>query len=202
MEYNTAQEPLIISEYGRTVQRLVQHIKETEDREKRTRMAHTVVAVMLNVNPAIRELDNYEQTLWDHLYIIADYDLDVDAPYPIPDRTVVDRRPEPIPYKEELISFRFYGRNLQNIIEQAAEMEESEMKTALINYIASFMVNSSRNWNDENLDNETVAQHLRTLSKGKLDITADDLEIHIEHRGPKRKPNMGNKKKKKINKKR
>ena len=83
-------------------------------------------------------------------------------------------------YKEELIKFRFYGRNLQTMVEQAAEMEDPDIKEAFINYIASFMVNSSRNWNDENLDKATVIQHLKTLSKGALDLSEDDLQIHIE----------------------
>ena len=132
--------------------------------------------------------------------LIADYDLDVDSPYPVPKREEASRKPDPVPYKDELIKFRFYGRNLQTIIEQAADMEEQPIKSALINYIASFMVNSSRNWNDENLDNNTVVNHLKTLSKGKLDLQPEDLEIHIEHR-VKRKP-IGNKSKKKKPKKR
>lgn len=187
MEYNTDQEPMIISEYGRTIQKMVSYMKTVEDKEKRTRMAHTIVATMQNLNPAIVEQDDYEHTLWDHLFMIADYDLDVDAPFPIPTREEAAKKPDPVPYKDELIKFRFYGRNLQTIIEQAADMEEQPIKNALINYIASFMVNSSRNWNDENLDNNSVVNHLKTLSKGKLDLKPEDLEIHIEHR-VKRKP--------------
>lgn len=196
MEYNTDSEPMIISEYGRIVQKMVKHLKTVEDREQRTRMAHTIVATMQNLNPAIREQDDFEHTLWDHLYMIADFELDVDSPFPVPTREEAFKRPDPVPYKDELIKFRFYGRNLQTIIEQAAEMEDKTLKSALINYIASFMVNSSRNWNDENLDNTTVVQHMKTLSKGKLDLSPEDLEIHIEHR-VKRKPIVTKTKKKK-----
>jgi len=195
--YNTEEDPMVISEYGRNVQKMVEQVMTIKDRIERTRLAEAIVEVMISLNPQIKELDNYEQKLWDHLYIIADYKLDVDGPYPKPEPENVNRTPEPVPYKDELIKFRFYGRNLQQMVEQAAAMEDSEMKTALINYIASFMVNTSRNWNDENLDNNAVINHLNTLSKGQLSLDPGDLEIHIEHRARRPKPNNKKKKKKK-----
>ena len=195
--YNTEEDPLVISEYGRNVQKMVEQVMDIKDRIERTRLAEAIVEVMISLNPQIKELDNYEQKLWDHLYIISDYKLDVDGPYPKPEPENVNRTPEPVAYKDELIKFRFYGRNLQQMVEQAAAMEDSEMKTALINYIASFMVNTSRNWNDENLDNNAVINHLNTLSKGQLSLDPGDLEIHIEHRARRPKPNIKKKKKKK-----
>lgn len=197
--YNTEDAPLIISEYGRTIQKMVEKVCEVDDRNRRTDLAEGIIQVMISLNPQIRDLDNYEQKLWDHLYFISNFKLDVDGPYPKPQPEDVSRDPEPVPYKDELIKFRFYGRNLQQMVEKASEMEESEEKLALINYIASFMVNSSRNWNDENLDNRTVVEHLRTLSKGVLNMNPEDIEIHYEHRAKKPKPLMGNKKKKKKN---
>ena len=123
--------------------------------------------------------------------------MDVDGPYPKPEPESVGRDPEAIPYKDELIKFRFYGRNLQQMVEKATEMEDSEMKSALLNYIASFMVNSSRNWNDENLDESTVIDHMKTLAKGELNLNPEDLEIHIEHRIKRNKSNKSNNKRKK-----
>ena len=193
--YNTQEDPLIISEYGRNVQKMVENLAVVEDRERRTMLAEGIVQVMINLNPSIKELDNYEQKLWDHLHIISGFKLDIDGPYPAPEPENVNRKPQRIPYKDELIKFRFYGRNLQQIVEVASEMEDSEMKGALINYIASFMVNSSRNWNDENLDNKTVVEHIKTLSKGNLILQPEDIEIHIEHRVKKNKPNKKKKKK-------
>lgn len=195
--YNTEDDPLIISEYGRSIQKMVEKVCDVEDRVRRTMLAEGIIQVMISLNPQIRELDNYEQKLWDHLYFISGFRLDVDGPYPKPQPEDVRRAPEPVPYKDELIKFRFYGRNLQQMVERAAEMEDSEQKLALINYIASFMVNSSRNWNDENLDNRTVVEHLRTLSKGVLNMQPEEIEIHYEHRAKKPKPMMGNHKKKK-----
>ncbi len=180
MAYNTQAEPMAISEYGRSVQEMVEHICTIPDRIKRNELARTMIQIMINLNPAVKELEDYEHKLWDHLFIISDFELDVDGPFEKPSREAVEKKPEQIPYKDELIKFRFYGRNLQTMVEQAAEMEDPEIKEAFINYIASFMVNSSRNWNDENLDKATVIEHLRTLSKGTLNLTEDDLQIHIE----------------------
>lgn len=169
-----------MSEYGRSVQNLVKELCRETDREKRSRMARTLVQVMINLNPQVKEIDNYKQKLWDHLFVLSDYTLDVDSPYPMPEREMINMKPDSVPYKDTLIKFRFYGRNLQEMCEQAADMEESTTKTAFINYIASFMVNSSRNWNDENLTPEVVAEHIRTLSKGKLKVIPETLDIHIE----------------------
>ena len=180
MAYNTQAEPMAISEYGRSVQEMVEHICTIPDRIKRNELARTMIQIMINLNPAVKELEDYEHKLWDHLFIISDFELDVDGPFEKPSREAVEKKPEQIPYKDELIKFRFYGRNLQTMVEQAAEMEDPEIKEAFINYIASFMVNSSRNWNDENLDKATVIEHLRTLSTGTLNLTEDDLQIHIE----------------------
>lgn len=205
MAYNTQSEPLLISEYGRSVQEMVEYICTVDDRAKRTKLAETIIQVMINLNPAVKELENYQQKLWDHLFIISDYQLDVDAPYAKPNKEEVTQKPNPIPYKDELIKFRFYGRNLQTMVEQAVEMEDQEIKSAFINYIASFMVNSSRNWNDENLDKATVIEHLRTLSKGALQLSEDDLHIHIEanrNRNKNGKPKNKQRKNRKIRKKR
>ncbi len=180
MAYNTQSESMAISEYGRSVQEMVKHICTIPDRIRRNELAETMIQIMINLNPAVKELEDYEHKLWDHLFIISDFELDVDGPFEKPSRESVEKKPERIPYKDELIKFRFYGRNLQTMVEQAAEMEDPEIKAAFINYIASFMVNSSRNWNDENLDKATVIQHLQTLSKGTLNLTEDDLQIHIE----------------------
>jgi len=195
--YNTEDEAMVISEYGRNVQKMVSEILKVNDRIRRTELAEGIVQIMISLNPQIKELDNYEQKLWDHLHIISDFKLDVDGPFPSPSPENVHRPPEAIPYKDELIKFRFYGRNLQQMVEKATEMEESEMKTALLNYIASFMVNSSRNWNDENLDDSAVIEHMKMLSKGELNLNPEALEIHIEHRIKKNKPHKSNLKRKK-----
>jgi hypothetical protein len=186
MNYNTQRETLIIPEYGRHVQEMVQFVCEVKDRIKRNELAHALVEVMLSLNPQMKELGNTEQKLWDHLHIISGFKLDVDSPYEPPSEDDVNTDPNKIPYRDQRIKFRFYGRNLQTMVEQINDIEDESIRGSYVDYIASFMVNSSRNWNDENLDNATVITHLNTLAKGDLDLTADDLNIHIEHRAKKR----------------
>lgn len=175
--YNTQRENLRISEYGRNVQEMVAHIKTIDDKTKRTLLAAGVVNVMANLNPHLKEMTDYKQKLWDHLYAIADFDLDVDSPYPMPEREVMSKKPEPIPYQDNMIRFRFYGRNVQNMVIAASDMEEDETRTAFINLIASFMLNSCRNWNNENLTEEIIAEHMRILSSGKLNLSPSDITI-------------------------
>ncbi|MCB0734916.1 MAG: DUF4290 domain-containing protein [Flavobacteriales bacterium] len=192
MVYNTQEVPMVLGEYGRIIQMMVGRLMEVDDREKRTKLAEGIVQVMISLNPQVKELDNYEQKLWDHLQIISEYALDIDSPYPTPVQEEVNQKPNPIPYKDELIKFRFYGRNLQHMVEQANDLEDGDVRRALMNYIASFMVNSSRNWNDENLDKNTVIQHMKMLSKGQLNLQEDDLEIYIEKGGNRPRNNNSN----------
>lgn len=175
--YNTQREHLDFSEYGRNVQNMVRLIQEEPDRDKRNIMAIGVVNIMATLNPHLREVNDHKQKLWDHLFAIADYNLDVDSPYPKPEPNVLSKKPERLPYQDNLIRFRFYGRNLQNMVLHAAEMEEGETKTAFINLIASFMRNSCKNWNNENLNEGTISEHLRMLSGGKLELSAEDITI-------------------------
>lgn len=190
MKYNTQLPKLIISEYGRSIQDLVLLTKNEPDRDKRTRMAHGIVQVMENLNPLVKEQADYKQKLWDHFFIIADYEIDIDSPFPPPSPEIISLKPENIPYPSQPIKFRFYGRNLQNMVAEAKKVEDDVMKKELINQLASFMKNSSRNWNSENLTNEMIADHLISMSQGKIQIEPDALEIKIEARRKKNfKPN-------------
>lgn len=190
LHYNTQQENIILSEYGRGVQEMVEHLKLEKDRDKRNILAHTVHKVMVNLNPDIKNQTHYEQTVWDHMHEIANFELDIDNDYPVPESTNKKTSPEHLGYKSVLSKYRYYGRNLIEMIQGAKEMEEGELKSMYINYIASFMINSSRNWNDEDLTPLQVVQHLADLSQGKLQINPDSLDIHVEKMT--RKPNVRN----------
>ena len=180
IKYNTEQEELKISEYGRNIQEYVQLICKMEDKEKRTKLANGLVSIISFMNPTLKQQVGYEQIIWDHLHIIADFKLDVDCPFPVPELAEVFAKPDPLGYDTNRIRFRFYGRNLQLMVEKAVTMEEGEDKTSFVNIIASFMFNSSRNWNDENLSNDVIADHILTLSKGKLTVVPEELNITIE----------------------
>ncbi len=182
LNYNTQQEHIHLTEYGRGVQEMVEHLKTVEDREKRNRMARTIFKVMVNLNPSIKEQENYEKTVWDHMHEIAQYELDIDTEFPKPTPEEKSEGPEHLGYKGVLSKYRFYGRNLIDMIDGAKDMEDGEIKSLYINYIASFMVNSSKNWNDEDLTPNQVVQHLADLSEGKLQLDPDSINIHIESR--------------------
>lgn len=176
-DYNTQRSALNILEYGRLVQDYVSHINSIADKDQRTMWVHNLVNIMAILNPEIKLQSNYQEILWGHIHQISNFTLDVDSPYPLPQREDHNKKAEPIPYHTSTIRFRFYGRNLQNMIEKATQMEDGELKQELVNLIASFMYNSCKLWNNENLSNEVIAEHLNTLSKGKLALAGSEITV-------------------------
>jgi hypothetical protein len=162
------------------MQKMVDKVVEVEDRDLRSKLSVSLMNVMINLNPGIKDLDNYQQKLWDHLHIMSDFKLDIDGPFPKPIPELIHQKPEPIPYNNVRIKFRFYGRNLQYMVDRATRVENEEVKQSFINMIASFMTNSSRNWNNENLTPEVITDHLKILSKDRLHLNSEDLNIHVE----------------------
>jgi hypothetical protein len=180
--YNTQAKKLIISEYGRSFQDMVEHALSIEAKDKRLKMAEALISVMEILNPIVKEQADYKQKLWDHLHIISDFKLDVDGPYPVPEKTKMFRKPDRIEYPNQPIKFRFYGRNLQFMVNKATTIENPEMQGEFLNLLASFMTNSSRNWNNENLSNQQLAEHLEVISQQKLKVNPEELEITLEQR--------------------
>jgi hypothetical protein len=180
MEYNTQRPGLLLSEYGRGMQKMVDKVTVVEDRELRSKLAVSLMNVMINLNPTIKELDNYQQKLWDQLHIMSGFRLDIDGPFPKPVPELIHQKPEPIPYNNVRIKFRFYGRNLQYMVDRAVKVEDENIRNNFINMIASFMTNSSRNWNNENLTPEVITEHLKILSRDRLSLNSGDLSIHVE----------------------
>lgn len=170
MEYNTARDFLIIPEYGRNIQKMVDYAITIEDREKRTKTAHTIIVSMGQMNPGIKETADYNQVLWDHLYIISKFKLDVDGPYPPPSQEKLEKRPDTLKYSKKSIVLRHYGKHIINIIKKAIEYEEGEEKQALVFAIANQMKKSYLKWNRESVNDITIAKHLNELSNGKLTL--------------------------------
>ncbi len=135
MDYNTSRNKLLIPEYGRNVQKLVELAISLEDKTERTQLAHYIVQIMLNFNNGAHNIES-EQKVWDHLFIISDFQLDVDAPYPMPDKNKIARKPNRVPYSDKSIRQKTYGRNMEAIIHEAIKFEEGEEKDALIRLIA------------------------------------------------------------------
>lgn len=181
-QYNTQAKKLIISEYGRSFQDMVEHVLSISDRQKRLKMAEALISVMEILNPGVKEQADFKQKLWDHLYIISDFKLDVDGPYPVPEKNKILQKPDKVEYPSLPIKFRFYGRNLQFMVNKATNIENTELKAEFLNLLASFMTNSSRNWNNENLNNQQLAEHLELISQNKLKVNPEELEITLEQR--------------------
>ena len=181
-QYNTQSKKLIISEYGRSFQDMVEHVLSIADREKRLKMAEALISVMEILNPGVKEQADYKQKLWDHLYIISEFKLDVDGPFPMPEQNKIHQKPDRVEYPSLPIKFRFYGRNLQFMVQKATGLDNQDLKGEFLNLLASFMTNSSRNWNNENLSNQQLAEHLEALSQNKLKVNPEELEITLEQR--------------------
>lgn len=173
MEYNSQREPLIIPEYGRNIQKMVNYAKTIEDREKRTEAAKFIVSVMASMNQQNKDTGDYRQTLWDHLFIISKFELDVDSPYPMPEKETLTRKPEKVQYSDNKIRFRHYGKNIEAIIKKANEYEDGPEKEALIHAIANHLKKSYLNWNRESVDDIAIEKHLEILSEGKLSLSKD-----------------------------
>ncbi len=179
-DYNTQREHLRISEFGRHIQEYVSQIQSFPEKEKRTQWVHNLVNIMATLNPEIKLQSNYKEILWGHIYQIGNYDLDVDCPYEIPKPEEKAKKPNQIGYPTTNIRFRFYGRNLQMMVDKVSEMEDPEIRQEMVNLIASFMFNSCKIWNNENLSNEVIAEHLKILSKGQLQIQGSEITVSAD----------------------
>ena len=170
LDYNTEREKLAMPEYGRNVLKMVEDVKRIEDRTKRSEQARAVVRVMEILNPQVHSADNWEQKLWDHLYIMAGYDLDVDSPYPMPSPEQRKSRPEIIPLKKTPIKATHYGRNIESIIDLIASEPEGEMKTAMIRPLAMYMRQQYLIWNKDSVADTTIFSDIEKLSDYRIKV--------------------------------
>ena len=171
MEYNTNRTKLLMPEYGRNIQQMVEYCKSLPSKEERNEVAKTIVEFMGQRNPHLRDEENYKHKLWDHLYILADYDLDVDAPYPFPTKEELDQKSNRMDYPSFENEYKFYGKSILQLIDRAIELEEGEEKEALIQVIANNMKKSYNVYNKEHVQDEVIFRHLKELSQDKLDLT-------------------------------
>ena len=173
MEYNTTRDKLIISQYGRNIQKLVKYCMSIEDREKRTNFAKVIVQIMGQMNQGARDSGDFRHKLWDHLYVISDFKLDVDSSYEMPSPDVFTAKPDAIEYSENNIKYKMYGSNVDKIIKEAIKYEDGPEKDALVHAIANHLKKSYLNWNRESVDDDLIFEHLEVLSDGKLKLNKD-----------------------------
>ena len=174
LEYNSEREHLLIPEYGRHVQKLVNHCIELPTKEERNKMAQAIIEVMGNLQPHLRDVPDFKHKLWDQLFIIADFKLDVDAPYEVLSKEELKAKPEKLPYPKTANKYRFYGNNIQIMIDEAVKWEDGELKDALNYTIANHMKKCFLNWNKDTVDDMVIFKHLKELSFGKIDLDPEE----------------------------
>ena len=177
IEYNSERSLLIIPEYGRHIQKLVNHCVALETKEERNKMAKAIIDVMGNLQPHLRDVPDFKHKLWDQLYIMSDFKLDADSPYEIPSKEELREKPEKLPYPKSASKYRFYGNNIQTMIDVALTWDEGDMKEALVFTIANHMKKCFLNWNKDTVDDTVIFKHLFELSDGKIDIRETEEEL-------------------------
>ena len=177
LEYNAERPHLIIPEYGRHLQKLIDQATEIPDREERNKAAKYIIQVMGSLNPHLRDVLDFQHKLWDQIFIMSDFKLDVDSPYPIPTRDMVHFKPERLAYPQKNPKYRFYGNNIKYMIDVANSWEEGEMKSALVKVIANHMKKSYLSWNKDTVTDMVIFEHLYELSNGTLNLLQSTEEL-------------------------
>lgn len=177
LEYNAERPHLIIPEYGRHLQKLIDLAVAIADREERNKAAKYIIQVMGSLNPHLRDVPDFQHKLWDQIFIMSDFRLEVDSPYPIPTRDVINLKPERLPYPQKYPKYRFYGNNIKYMIEVANKWEEGEMKSALVKVIANHMKKSYLSWNKDTVTDAVIFEHLYELSEGTINLIQSQEEL-------------------------
>ena len=192
LQYNSERTPLIIPEYGRHLHIMVDQMLATEDREERNKKAKAIIGVMGNLNPHLRDVPDFQHKLWDQLFIMSDFNLDVDCPYEKPLRELLEERPQPLTYPQNFPKYRFYGNNIKSMIDVARNWEAGEMKDALVFNIANHMKKCFLSWNKDTVDDEVIFNHLSQLSEKTLVVNPEHLPLTETAEFLKSKPKNGN----------
>jgi hypothetical protein len=169
-DYNTSRKHLVLPEYGRNIQKMVDYIKTVDDRNERNRLAHAIIAIMGNLNPHLRDINDFKHKLWDHLAIISHFELDIDYPYEIPVAEMFQQKPRVVEYGTHNIVYRHYGKSIELMIDAACEMPEGNEKDRLVNTVANHMKKSYLMWNRDAVADEVITNDLKKLSRGRLDV--------------------------------
>ena len=173
MDYNTSLPPLILKEYGRNIQKLVNYLKTIKDGEERLKNAHTLVELMKQIAPSVKETNETNQKLWDDMHIMSEFDLEVDGPYPVPEKDVLNKKPQRVPYVNNRIKYKHYGRNIELLVKEAIKKEDPQEREDAIIYIGKLMKSFYGSWNKEVIDDAVILENIKAISDGALDI---DLE--------------------------
>ncbi len=171
LEYNTGRNMLVMREYGRHIQKMVEYLLTIQDKEERQRNAYAAIELMGFLNPHLKNVEDFRHKLWDHLFLISDFRLDVESPYPIPTRETLKARPEPLRYPRRYPKFAHLGKNLQTVIEKALKEENPEKKQGFANAIAYYMKLAYSNWHKETVHDDAIQGELSNITEGQLAFT-------------------------------
>ncbi|MEI8280211.1 MAG: DUF4290 domain-containing protein [Bacteroidota bacterium] len=182
MEYNTTRSKMLMPEYGRNVQRMVEYLVTIDDRARRLRNAEAIIELMGTLNPHLKTIEDYKHKLWDHLYQMTDFKLDVDAPYPAPTPEQVFKKPEVIPYPQKDISHRHLGRNLESLLEKGMAETDKDKKQGFTQAIGYYMKLAYTNWHKEPVHDDMIKNELAILSKGEMTYETGGYRVHLDTR--------------------
>lgn len=183
-DYNSTRPKLILAEYGRNVQNMVDYICTLSDREERNRLAQVVIDMMGVLNPHLRDVSDFKHKLWDHLYIISDFKIDVDSPYPIPTKENIHHKPETLKYPNHNIRFKHYGHTVEEMINKTLNISNPEARLKMTLSIANFMKMAYLTWNKDSVSDDQILQDLKTLSRGELVLPGDTVLTKLDFKTP------------------
>jgi len=195
MEYNSGRPKMIIAEYGRHIQKMINHATSIEDKNERNHCARSIIKVMGELNPHLRDVSDFNHKLWDHLFIMSNFQLDVDSPYEKPSPEKLSEKPEPLAYPEANIKYRHYGKIVRQLIVKAEEYEEGKEKDALVSSIANLLKKTYINWNNDSVTDEIILNDLKRLSNNKLSVPENfefENTVEIVARNQKRRKRPSN----------
>ncbi|MBX2970220.1 MAG: DUF4290 domain-containing protein [Cyclobacteriaceae bacterium] len=174
-EYNTQRPHIILKEYGRNVQNLVEYIRSVPDKNKRTELAATLIELIKQLTPSLKDQPENPQRLWDDLYIIADFVLDINNPYPVPEREILFKKPMKVNYPQSKVRFKHYGKNIEKLVKEALKKEDPQEKEDAIIYLGKLMKTFYGNWNKETLDDSVILNDIKIMSEGKLTLNIEKV---------------------------
>lgn len=174
-EYNTQRPHIILKEYGRNVQKLVEYIRNNPSKEKRTELAYTLIELIKQLTPTVKEQPENPQRVWDDLYIIADFNLDVNSPFPTPEREILFKKPLKVDYPQSQVRFKHYGKNIEKLVKEALKKEDPQEREDAIIYLGKLMKTFYGNWNKETIDDSVILKDIQEMSGGALNMTIEKV---------------------------
>lgn len=200
LDYNTQLERLELPEYGRNIKRMVDHALTLEDPEERKKCAQTIISIMGNLFPHLRDVPDFKHKLWDHLAIMSDFKLDIEYPYELVQKEKLRSKPEKVPYSDMDIKIRHYGHYLEDLLVKAMEMEEGPERLRLIQMMANHMKKSIISQNRDSVDDQKIYDDLRLMSKGQIDVNEETVRLidirEIQNRKIPQRQNQSNNRRK------